>query len=342
MKKRISRAINFTIFFALAALLLYYAFRSVDYNHLAEGFRDVNYLWVGLSLLAALLAHIFRAIRWGILIEPLGKKPSFLNLLSAVMIGYFANIAFPRIGEVAKCGSIRKTDGIKFESLVGTVVVERAMDLLMLLISTIAVIAVNFEIFGGFIFNRILLPIKSKALQVHGYQLAILFAVTAAFLILFFYVVKSEMFGRRISTKIKSVYHGVIDGLKSITRTHRLPQFIIFSVLIWFFYWIMTWLLLFCTPITSGLNIWEGLFVMVIGSFGMTVPVQGGFGAFHIITAVALGIFGVTYDDGLIFAVVSHESQTLLLILGGLIAMAYLYVKYRVTASKISNDIQPE
>lgn len=329
MKKAVGKYINFTVFLALAILLLYYAFRSVDFDHFVKGFRSVNYFWILLSILAGLIAHVLRAIRWGILIEPLGKKVSLANLFSAVMIGYLANVAFPRFGEVAKCGSIRKTDGVKFESLLGTVVVERAMDLLMLLISTVIVIAIKFDLFGGFIYNKILLPLKNKALQVEGYQIIIILAVILAFTFLGLYVIKSGLLGNKLSEKFKSMYRGVVDGLKSITKTHKLSQFLVLSVLIWVFYWFMTWFLLYSTPITSNLTIWDGLFIMVIGSFGMTVPVQGGFGAYHIITAIALGIFGITYDDGLIFAIVSHESQTLFLIVGGLAALAYIYIKQR-------------
>lgn len=329
MKKSIGKYINFTAFLALAVFLLYYAFRSVDFNYIVKGFRSVNYFWVFVAILAGLIAHILRAIRWGILIEPLGKKVPLSNLFSAVMIGYLANVAFPRFGEVAKCGSIRKTDGVKFESLVGTVVVERAMDLVMLLVSTLIVIAIKIDLFGGFIYNKILLPIKNKALQIEGYQVIIILLVLLAFGLLFIYIVKSGLLGHKLSEKLKSMYRGVIDGLKSITKTHKLTQFLILSVLIWVFYWMMTWILFYSTPITSNLTVWDALFVMAIGSYGMTVPVQGGFGAYHIMTAIALGIFGITYDDGLIFAIISHESQTIFLIIGGLMALAYIYIKQR-------------
>ncbi len=329
MKKGIGKYINFTIFLALAILLLYYAFRSVDFNHIAKGFRSVNYFLIFVAILVGFAAHVLRAIRWGVLIDPLGKKVPLSHLISAVLIGYLANVAFPRLGEVAKCGSIRKSDGVKFESLVGTVVVERAADLVMLIVFTLVVIAIKIDLFGGFIYSKIVLPLKSHALRIQAYQLIIVFAVIFAIGLLLVYTVRSGLLGHRISTKAKSLYSGVIDGLKSITRTHQLPKFILLSVLIWVFYWIMTWILFYSTPITSQLTAWDALFVMVIGSYGMTVPVQGGFGAFHIMTAIALGIFGITYNDGLLFAIISHESQTLFLIVGGLMAMAYLYIKQR-------------
>ena len=323
------RAVNFFIFFLLSILLLYFAFRKVDFAHVAQGFRNVSYLWIFLSLIVGLMSHAIRAARWSILIEPLGKKPTFLNLFSAVMVGYIANLALPRVGEVAKCGSVSKTDGIRFESLVGTVVVERTMDLLMLLLTTLIVVALKFDLFGKFIIIRIFNPLRDRALQLNGYQLAAILVIVAAFIFFVRLILKSDIFGRKISVKIRSVWNGVVDGVKSIAHTNKLGQFLALSVAMWVCYWVMTWLLLYSTPITANLTLWDGLFIMVIGSYGMVVPVQGGFGAYHIITAIALGIFGITYDDGLVFAIISHESQTFLIILGGILALIYVYLIQR-------------
>ncbi len=324
-----SRAVNFALFFSLALILLYYAFRNVDFAHLREGFRNVNYYWISVSLLIALLSHMLRAIRWGYLMEPLGSKPRFANLFSAVMFGYLANLALPRLGEVAKCGSIRKTDGIRFESLVGTVVVERVADLLMLLIATVTVILFKLDTFGSYIYQKIVHPIQQKALNIEGYKLIIVIAIFMAFLLGIRFVIRSDFLGERINGRLKAGVKGVLDGLKTIYNTPKVLGFILLSVLIWVGYWFMTWALLYSTPITAGLNGWDALFIMVIGSYGMTVPVQGGFGAYHIIAATALSIFGITYENGLIFAVISHESQTIILILGGIMALVYLYLAQR-------------
>ncbi len=123
------------------------------------------------------------------------------------------------------------------------------------------------------------------------------------------------------------MYYGIIDGLKSVTRMKKRGLFIIYSFLLWGMYLLMTWLLLFSTKSTSGLTIIDGLFIMVVGSFGMVVPVQGGFGAFHIMTAMGLGIYGISREDGLVFATIAHESQTIILIILGVLSMAILFLK---------------
>ncbi len=324
-----SRLFNFTVFFSLALILLYYAFRSVNFTHIAEGFREANYLWISLSLLLALTAHILRAIRWGYLMEPLGEKPSLGNLFAAVMFGYLANLALPRFGEVAKCGSVSRVSKIRFDSLVGTVVVERAADLAMLLISTVIVVLIKIETFGHYIYSKILQPIGQKAIHIEGYKVVIILVISIAFLLLIWFVVKSNFFGEKLNGKIKKALKGVLDGLKSIYKTPKVIPFILLSLLIWVSYWLMTWALLRATPVTMNLTAWDALFIMVIGSYGMVVPVQGGFGAYHIITASALGLFGITYEKGLIFAVISHESQTLLVIVAGIISLVYLYLSQR-------------
>lgn len=324
-----SRLFNFAVFFSLAIVLLYYAFRSVDFTHIAQGFREVNYIWIAISLLIALIAHALRAIRWGYLMEPLGHKPPFGSLFAAVMFGYLANLALPRFGEVAKCGSVSRVSRIRFDSLVGTVVVERAADLAMLLIATVIVVLVKIDSFGQYIYSRIVHPIEQKVIHIEGYKIVILLVMAIAFLLLIRFILKSDFLGEKLNGKIRSAVIGVIDGLKSIYRTPRVIQFALLSVLIWVSYWLMTWALLCSTPITASLTGWDALFIMVIGSYGMTVPVQGGFGAYHIITASALGIFGITYENGLIFAIISHESQTILLVIAGIVSMVYLYIKQR-------------
>ena len=323
---------------ALAVALLVLAFRKVDLAHLRDGFRQVHYGWVGLALLVGLAAHTVRAIRWRILIEPIDHRLPLLNVLCAVFVGYLTNLAFPRLGEVAKCGSISKTDGTRFESLLGTVVVERTSDLLLTLLLTLLVLALRFERFGAFIIERIALPLRDKLLAVSALAyvtMAVVGTVVVAGAVL---AVRRNLLGERISGKLRQLWQGMADGLRSLFGSGRMPAFLALTVLLWAAYWGMTWAVLRSTPITAGLGPIDALFIMVVGTYGMVVPVQGGFGAFHIITAISLGIYGISYDDGLLFAIVSHESQTLLLIAGGLAAFIYLYLRRYRASNKRTNS----
>lgn len=326
MKDKIKKVVNYLIFFGLAILLLYFAFRKVDVKILVNGFKQANYFWVTASLVIAVIANVFRALRWRLLMEPLGAIPPLKNVFCAVLIGYLANFAFPRIGEITRCGTLKKTDNISFESLIGTVLVERASDLVMLLICIVTVFLIKIDFFGEFLIIKIFKPLFFKA-SGFSYTTVIVIATFFAFSYLLLHLIRKNVFGRKIKIRVKSMYYGIIDGLKSVVRMKKRVLFITYSFAVWSCYLLMTWVLMFATVPTSHLTLIDGLFVMVVGSFGMIVPVQGGFGAFHLITAMGLGIFGISNEDGLVFATIGHESQMLLYIALGTIAMAVLFLK---------------
>lgn len=326
MNSTLRKVANYIFFFGLAILLLYFAFRQVELSTIVEGFKKANYLWVVLSLIVAIIANVFRALRWRLLMEPLGKTPSVGSVFHAVMIGYLANFAFPRIGEVTRCGTLRKTDKLSFESLIGTVLVERASDMVLLLMSVVLVFFIKIDFFGAFLTNKIFKPLFFKA-SGFSYTSLVLIASLLLSAYLLLYMVKRNVFGRKIKIRVKSMYYGIIDGLKSIGRMKQRGRFIVYSFVIWGCYYLMTWTLVYATDATSHLTAMDSLFVMVIGSFGMVVPVQGGFGAFHIITAMGLSLFGISNADGLVFATIAHESQALLLIVMGTISLAILFFR---------------
>lgn len=326
MNDKLKKTINYLIFFGLAVLLLYLAFRKVDLNILVNGFKNANYFWVALSLIVATIANLFRALRWRLLMVPLGITPPIKHVFGAVLIGYLANFAFPRLGEITKCGTLKKTDNAPFESLIGTVVVERAADLSMLFICVVLAFFVKIDFFGDFIIHKIFVPLFSKGTGISY----ISFIILGAFLLfsyLLLHLIRKNVFGQKVKSRVKSMYYGIIDGLKSVVRMKSRILFISYSFIIWGLYLLMTYLLFFSTEPTSNLTIIDGLFILVVGSFGMVVPVQGGFGAFHYITAMGLSLFGISQADGLVFATIGHESQSLLLIVLGTISMVALFFK---------------
>lgn len=328
MKTSLKSKLNLLIFFAIAVSLLFLAFRDVNFESILKGFKEANYFWVFLAVLAGFLSHVVRSLRWRLLIEPLGYKPSLANVLGALITGYMANVIFPRLGEVTRCGTLRKTDKVPFESLIGTVIVERAFDVIMMLILATAVFFIRIDFFGDFLWSKALFPIWNKfSLIINNAPFYIIIAI--AFFATLFFLLKKNVFGKKFTSRMSSLYWGLVDGLKSVYTMKKRGAFIGYTLLIWFLYWLMTWLLVYSTAPTSSLTPIDGLFILVVGSFGMAAPVQGGFGAFHVITAMALGIYGITWEDGLVYAVISHESQTLLVLVLGVFFLAYFYFRNR-------------
>jgi hypothetical protein len=326
VKPSLKKNIQLVLFLFLAALLLFFAFRGVNFKSIAEGFREANYLWVFVALLAGIASHIVRALRWRLLMEPIGHKPPLLNTLGALMVGYLTNIAFPRMGELARCGSLKKTDRVPFEPLFGTVIVERAVDLIALLVLLAVVFLIRIEFFGSFLWNEAILPIGQRINSIFVNSPLIPVMVIVAILMLII-LIRRNVFGHKLNNRITSIFWAVIDGLKSIYTMKKRRAFLGYTFLMWFLYWLMTWLMVFSTAPTSQLGPIDGFFLLVVGSMGMAAPVQGGFGAFHIITAMGLGIYGIERAQGLVYAIISHESQTLLVIVMALAYLVFLFFK---------------
>lgn len=325
MKTKIIKILQFAVFLLIGIALLYFAFRGTDLKAMMQDLKKANYAWVMLALTIAIMSHYIRALRWKLLIEPLGHKPSNSNVFWAVMFGYFANLAAPRLGEVSKCGALNRTEKIPMDSLLGTVIVERAVDLISLIILTVMVFFLRFELFGGFIIENIYQPLSEKFLNIFPSTSWILFIFILSLVILFvLYRIRRVFSGSLIYQKIRGIAKGVLIGISSVYRMKRARSFVAYSIFLWILYFFMTWVMVFSIPETSSLNMIDGVFLLVIGSFGMTAPVQGGIGAYHWIISRGMTIFDIPADKGLVYATITHESQLVMILLFGIISMIYI------------------
>lgn len=338
MKFNLVKILKFSGFLAVGIILLYFAFRDMDFESLKADFRSVRYSWVLLSLVFAFIAYISRTIRWTLIIEPLGYKPRFNHTFYSLMVGYLANFAFPRLGEVTRCASLSKKEKIPVDKLFGTVIVERAVDLLSLFILLLILVIFRFETFGSFFRENIFLPLGQKisnTLNISVYFYIGGFLLLAGMIVGYF-IFREELSRFGIVVRIKNVVKGIIAGLQTVYKMKKRGAFIFHSVFIWFNYLMMTWVVVFALPSTSDLDIIDGMFLLVIGGLGMSAPVQGGIGAFHWI--VSRGLFtvykNVSLEEGLVFATISHESQSLMAI--GLGTLSF-FLLLRTGKQKTSN-----
>ncbi|HER08479.1 MAG TPA: flippase-like domain-containing protein, partial [Bacteroides sp.] len=168
MKKTLLQSLKVAGFLALGILLLYFAFREIAMDKLLETIREANFWWIGLSLLFALIAFLSRARRWVLLIEPLGFSPSFKNTYHALMVGYLFNYALPRLGEVTRCVTLGKKEKIPVDSLIGTVIMERVFDLVMLFLILLVLLVGRMEKFGTFFSEQVVYPLQQKVAGTFG------------------------------------------------------------------------------------------------------------------------------------------------------------------------------
>lgn len=328
MRKKIINFLKFLPFLLIGITLLYFAFKGTNFRNIWADLKHANYNWVILALGLSVLGHLSRAIRWKILIEPLGYSPKTRNVFYAVMIGYLANLVAPRLGEVSRCGSLNKTDKIPFDSLFGTVIVERTIDLLVLIILTLVIFFSRINFFGNFIIQNIYLPLSEKFQNLFSSSFWIWFFPGITFIslavILYFREPVSKM---KIFRKFKKIGLGVLDGMKSVYKMKNFSAFIFQTFFMWLIYFLMTWILVFALPETSSLKPIDGLFLLVIGSFGMVAPVQGGIGAFHWIISRGLTIYGIPFEKGLAYATIAHESQLILVLILGSISLILVVLR---------------
>jgi len=327
-KKFVIQALKFLGFLAGAILLSWLAFRNIDFKSLAKNLKEANYYWIIPSIFFGLLAFILRARRWQLLIHPLGFRPSFWHTFYALMVGYLANLALPRIGEVTRCVALGKKEKIAVDKLFGTVIIERAIDFISILLLLVIIIFTSEALIIKFLKESIFIPFRDKVLSIVSFSwlfwalLALMVVIAVCLMVRY----RKNLRKIRFFSKMFDIVKGVVTGLKTITNIKRKWEFIILTVTIWISYALMTWLVVFCLKSTSNISFWNSLIVLVVGGLAMSVPVQSGFGAFHYaVSRLLIVMQGISLEEGLTFAILSHESQIIFEIIVGFIAVYIMY-----------------
>jgi uncharacterized protein (TIRG00374 family) len=320
LKKTVIKILKFLIFFTLGIFIFWWIYKDQDIERIKSVLKnEVNYFWVVVSLVIGLISHISRTLRWGLMIEPIGHKPRFANTFIAVMVGYLMNMAFPRMGEISRCGVLSRYEKISFTKLFGTVVAERLIDVLSLLVLLVVVIVSQFGQMLSFIQHNPEIKEKLTSVFTSPYLL-----IGVIVIIVLAYLFRNTFKQTSIFKRIVTILQNFKEGFISIRSIKRKGWFWFHSVFIWFCYYLMLYAVFFAFDFTSDLNPIAGLTTFVFASFGMVAPVQGGIGAWHFMAIEALSLYGVTYENGVIFAFVAHASSTLMIIIVGLISMMVL------------------
>jgi uncharacterized protein (TIRG00374 family) len=315
--------IKYVFFLFLGVGLMYLAFKNQSPRALIAQLKDVNYLWVVISMFFGFIAIVSRGLRWVILLQNLNFSVSKLNSIYAVAIGYFTNIAIPRAGEITRCTSLNQTEDVPVDKLFGTIILERAIDFIILISLVLLVLILKFELFLEFlaiIFEGQTLDVSSLI----GVGLSAM-----AILIILFVLTKKILKKSAVYLKIKTFVIGMKDGFKSINGLKNKTGFWAHTFIIWLMYLLMTYVCFFSIEATRMLNVADGLYTMVIGGFGMVAPVQGGIGAYHYIVKVGLMILDVSEDSALLFATVVHTAQTLMTLSVGGISILMVFLSKR-------------
>ncbi|HNU76915.1 MAG: lysylphosphatidylglycerol synthase transmembrane domain-containing protein [Prolixibacteraceae bacterium] len=320
MKKKVKTTLKYLLFFAIGVFIFWMIYKDQDLEMIKSVLQnDVNYLWIWISLIIGIFSHISRAIRWNYLIEPLGSSPRLLNTFLAVMTGYLMNLVIPRMGEISRCGVLSKYEKISFARLIGTVVTERVIDVIVLLIMTAITILAQFGYILRFLRDNPTTGEKVISILRSPYLIASVL-VGAVLLI----TMRKKIMRTRLYKRLGNTVEHLKEGIISVKYVRKKGALIFHSVFIWIMYYLMLYTAFFAFDFTKTLSSLAGLTTFVMGSLGMVAPVQGGLGTWHFMTKEGLALYGVSNENGIIFAFVAHTTMNLMIIVVGLLSLMAL------------------
>ena len=318
---------------SFAGLIIYLLFRNQDPVALVEKISEVEFGWVILSMIFGGWAYVNRGLRWIVLIDALGYKSSKINSVSAVSVGYFTNMFIPRAGEISRCTALNKVEKIPVDKLFGTILVERVLDFVFLIILFLFILILKFDLILQF-FTELGLQ-SSGSVTSSSTKYYVLVAVLL-FCGLAYYLLKKWIVATIFYEKITEFIDGLKEGFKSIKKMKRKSFFWFHTFSIWIMYFLMTYVCFQAIPETSHLSISDGLFLLVLGGIGMVIPTPGGVGSYHAIVMIGLSVLGVgtivlskngdPSNPALLFPTIVHIAQTLVAIIMGSIGLLVLFL----------------
>lgn len=297
----------------LGIFLIWYVFQSFSKEQLEETkqyFADANYSWVLLSVFLSFLSHLTRSYRWNLMLEPMGYKPKLMNNFLAISVGYLFNIFIPRSGEVSRAVVLDKYEKVPFQKGFGTIITERVVDLLFLLLFTTTAVLLEYNKLYTFVIEKIPSGIITK----------IVFGIIIMLLAIPAYLIFSKS---KINKKIKSFVFGLKEGIFSILKMKQKASFIFLSFLIWILYVLSFYTAFQSLPATAAAPFGIVIISFVIGSFTLTFT-HNGFGAYPAAMAAILFIFGIAKTAGIAIGWIIWTSNIVSLLLIGIFALLVL------------------
>ncbi|MEI7725847.1 MAG: lysylphosphatidylglycerol synthase transmembrane domain-containing protein [Bacteroidota bacterium] len=323
---KVTTFIKFALFLGLGIFIIWLSLKGLTPDEriqILHSFRIANYNWVILTIVMGITSHILRALRWMLFFEPLGYHPSLKNTFFAVMVGYFANMAFPRLGEVTRCGILARYEKIPFNKSFGTVITERAIDMIIFIFLFFGMIFTQAGTIGQYLntniypkldkylaekFNN---PIFSRVFIVSAVALGVIFLAMI-------YLLRKKIATSAIYHKVKKLILGFWDGLKSLSQINKPGLFIFYSLTIWVLYFLMLYVCFFCFADTSSLGAGAALSGLVLGSVGIMIT-PGGIGLYPAIIQETMMLYGIVRTTGLALGWISWTAQTsMILVIGGI------------------------
>jgi uncharacterized protein (TIRG00374 family) len=315
--KWVKEILKYLVFLAIGLFVFWMVYKDLDTKKLMVALSNVNYFWIFVSVFLSMLSHVSRAIRWKMLIKPLGYDPRVSNIFLSVLVLYFTNLLAPRAGEVARCTILSKYEKIPASKLVGTMIIERIADLITMMILAVIIFAVNIGVLKRFF--QVHPEFGQNILAILSLTNILLFTAVIVLIIVLILMVKPSKDGK-IFQFINRVKGNFKEGVRSILLLENKWYFILHTLFIFLMWLLMLYVVFLAFEPTKHLSIWVAMFTFLMSGLAMLMPVQGGIGPWHFMVIESLFLYGINKTDGQIFALIAHTSTSLIYLLLGLVA----------------------
>lgn len=322
--------LTIAISLGIAALFMWLALKGMEFKKIAGYFAKANYLWVFIASIFGILAYWFRAIRWNLLLEPMGYQISNSNSFWTISFGYLMNLTIPRSGELARATALFGVEKVPVEKSFGTIILERVIDLICMVGFLGLTLIFKYKAFLAF--YSYITEEKGKAATTTSNSNIYVFGGILILVAILFFIFRKKLEQFSIYQKVLNFAKGIVDGLTSIFKMKQKVKFISYSLAIWICYYLAAYLVCFSLPETSQFTFADGFFIIVVGTLGMMVPASGGIGAFHL--ALKFGIMALFLsmgknpeeggEVGLSYAFISHTMQLVIMLVMGVISIPVL------------------
>lgn len=320
LRNTINGTLKIGLSLLLGGVILYWMYRGFDFRNVEHVLlHGMNWTWMLLSFPFGILAQAFRGWRWRLTLGPVGEHPRMSTSVNSIFLSYAVSLVVPRMGEFARCGVLHRYDGVSFPKALGTVVVERAIDSVLVLAIAMLTFLFQVRIFNIF-FSRTGTNIDTilAGFSVMGYVVTAVCGMAVC--LLCWYIMRKFA----IYNKVKATVRGIWQGMMAIRNVERPWLFVAFTLAIWASYFLHYYLTFFCFDATSHLGMACALVTFIVGSIAVVVPTPNGAGPWHFAVKTMLILYGVGDTDALNFVLIVHSIQTLLVVALGVYAWAAL------------------
>lgn len=323
MPSKLKSFIQYLLIIIVTSFLIWFSLRSVTpqegedkWDYLLNAWREADKFWLMTMAFIAILSHVIRAIRWRMMLVPVGYPSKATHNFLSLMVGYLVNLVIPRGGELSRCYNLYKLDKTPIDVSFGTVVLERIIDLVFL--SILIVVSFSFESEKLFAFVKSL-PLKMDEQSSTRYTVPLILAGLVIVVAVFLWMVGKNDRVRNFLTK---TWAGFKNGFFSILKLKQKGLFIFYSALIWILYFLMSYAVIMAFPTTAVLGMGAVLSLFAIGAIAMAAPLPGGAGSYHVLVPAGLVfLYQLPQADAVAFTFVFHGWQTFIMIVIGAISL---------------------